>query len=401
MPFRHLEVVRNGALFGGPPKAPAASAIKVSSTAFVRAIRRGGLSPAAIQRGASAMAPGKFRFVSNLGRGEFSLADKVVGNVGGAPGLAVRKMPTRQISPVEQYAPHARATSYLNDRFSPGGTPPIAPIRAVTPQGAFQALGTGQVELPLKLPPLLRDLHRGNIGPGGQIIDFQLPSRLDMEPALRQHMWKNPFAAGEPRMAPVIDPRARTNTWRDYFANLNLNNPQDRLDAAGRAMSDNRVRRYWSLPEGRRQTYQSGLEAAHRAETGQKLRLTAPNYPGATAEPPAWRQNQRRPALRSVAPESSGFSDWASLGGAGLAAVGAPGYLIHRSLQAGSPESAAGADTTSPLPTYDQPDPLPLSPKPATAPQGEALSLKASADSGTSGLRALRRLATARIQRQD
>lgn len=77
---------------------------KHASTALIRRMQQGLLSPHTIQRAAAAMPEGKFRFVKNLGRGQFSVADQVVGNFGqGAAGQAVRKMPTTHVSPVNEY----------------------------------------------------------------------------------------------------------------------------------------------------------------------------------------------------------------------------------------------------------------------------------------------------------
>src|ERR1700739_1003079 len=136
---------------------------KEASTALVRMIQAGKLGPATIQRAAQAFAPGKFRFLQNLGRGQFSLADKVVGNLGGTAGEMVRKLPTRLgATPVEEYGPLQKLITALNEKFpvaphpalptTPVG-PAIAPFTHVGPQGGFQQLATARVP---KIPHDLR-----------------------------------------------------------------------------------------------------------------------------------------------------------------------------------------------------------------------------------------------------
>lgn len=159
---------------------------KVASTALVRRILAGQLSPATIQRAAEAMPEGTFRYVKNLGRGQFNIADQIVGNVGGHAGELVRKLPTHKyVKPEQSYANLREVVDEVNRRIpTPTGNPLIAPYVAVSNKGAFQRLANLDVALPSRRAKADRqaiirhagryigDLHEDNIGKGGQIIDF-------------------------------------------------------------------------------------------------------------------------------------------------------------------------------------------------------------------------------------
>ena len=180
------------------------SLAKCASTALVRMIRRGILSPQTIERAAQGMSPGKFRFIKNLGRGQFNLADQVVGNVGGHAGEMVRKLPAHKyVNPKTSYRGLRDYVDMVNKNVpTDTGHPLIAPYVHVGSQGAFQRLGNqtlthnkvlrpGQntVDPSDLLPPqareYLNDLHGGNLGPGGQVLDFlpKQPSRMITPPA--------------------------------------------------------------------------------------------------------------------------------------------------------------------------------------------------------------------------
>jgi hypothetical protein len=181
---------------------------KEASTALVRAIQAGKLAAPSIQRAAKAMAPGKFRFLGNLGRGQFNVADKVVGNVGGHAGEMVRKLPAHAyVDPQDAYKGLKEFVDKANKQLPTAtGVPAVAPYTAVNSRGAFQRIGNQSIHTPesfaknlaeesrslgvpkgwlnqdaiAKMPAegaanLMGDLHPGNIGPGGQIIDFAAP----------------------------------------------------------------------------------------------------------------------------------------------------------------------------------------------------------------------------------
>lgn len=244
---------------------------KLASTALTRRIAQGVLSPKAINQAASAMPQGSFRFLGNLGRGQFSLADKVVGNMGpGAVGQMVRKVPTRAVSGgIEgQFGPLASHITDLNKQFSRFyQANPIAPYAHVGPRGAFQQLADGRVwRLPQGLRKSITDLHQGNIGPRGQVFDF----------ASKAH-------APLPWGTPVIDPASgfsiTTDKGRRLIDDLMANrqvvravgDSHLRQTPTGQAVlsnmagqqrfSDNLIRRYWGsnakersrilFPEGR------------------------------------------------------------------------------------------------------------------------------------------------------
>lgn len=192
---------------------------KTASTAFVRRIRQGLLSPQSITRVAQTMPDNKFRTIGYLGEGQFTLADRVVGNVGGYAGEMVRKMSNR-LAP--NYVAEGEKLKQLTDQFNRrmqhrryGGTkdqtPLLAPIIESNPKGVFQHLSIGKVPMvhyadipqsdmrrtlvenlpgypdvahanPRQWKALhrsFRDLHEGNYGVAGQIHDAQ-PNRKNL-----------------------------------------------------------------------------------------------------------------------------------------------------------------------------------------------------------------------------
>jgi hypothetical protein len=257
---------------------------KAAKVALVRRMAQGLLSPQAVQRAAGAMQPGKFRFVKNLGRGQYSLADEVVGNVNGYAGRMARKLPTRQgITPTDEYGPIKSVSDHVNKLYQkavPGTAPPIAPFIDVSGRGGFQQLATGHIPelahyreavgrglrsemLPQLRAPLdqLDDLHQGNMGPGGQIIDFQPRGHM-----LRE--LKSPFPASMESFNPLIapydyrHPKVRSDfdlLGGKQFKELlddpyyrNYMPPQLRDENLWNKMynsSNNNVRKHWANPE--------------------------------------------------------------------------------------------------------------------------------------------------------
>lgn len=183
---------------------------KVSSTALVRAILRGALSPKSITRASAAMKPGQFRKIKYLGSGVYNNADLIAGNVGSHAGVGVRKLPTNKfVNPMQNYRGVQAEVDRLNKLIpTETGVPAIAPYYSVGNRGAFQHY-TGSIDgIGRKLSDFdpiwytgkavpnvhadrlgwsanygrapmrkslehLKDLHSGNYGPGGQIHDFQ------------------------------------------------------------------------------------------------------------------------------------------------------------------------------------------------------------------------------------
>lgn len=225
---------------------------KLASTALVRQILRGALKPETIRRAASEMPVGKFRTVKNLGRGQFSLTDLVVGNVadrkgGTYAGLMARKLPVRRSSPHREYGQQANLIDRLNRRhpiLNLLQAPPLARYVHVGPKGAFQELANRRVWYrPRRLTNLLNDLHPGNLGPKGQILDFGI--RTDVAPRLRE------------RITPIRDhfrerliDRASlqgTSPNYDIWGNWDVDQIPKQF-RRHRQFSDNLVRRYHALP---------------------------------------------------------------------------------------------------------------------------------------------------------
>ncbi len=164
----------------GIAKSAAACAVlsyleKTAAPAWVRQIQRGLLSPQAVHRVASSLPAGKFRFLSNLGRGQFNVADKVVGNVGGHAGEMVRKLPSHAYTDASLAYTGLKPFVDRVNRLVPTrtGKPLVAPYLETGSKGAFQRLGNEDVgELPMSARHYLSDLHDGNLGPRGQVLDF-------------------------------------------------------------------------------------------------------------------------------------------------------------------------------------------------------------------------------------
>lgn len=231
-----------------------AAMVKVGSTALTRRIAKGVLSPQTIQRAAAAMPKGKFRFIRNLGRGQFNLADEVVGNVGGHAGRMVRKIPTQALpSAGHEFQSINNTVNQLNRRYgrtwygAKRPSPPIAPYHHVGDQGAFQDLATGTVTLPWGLKRKLRDLHSGNVGPRGQVLDFGLRRRSGISgstPTPHDEMWRHPR----------IDQGA-TVGGKDLLGNVPEASPLQQY----LPYSNNMIRRYWGLKPGQRPEFRAQL----------------------------------------------------------------------------------------------------------------------------------------------
>jgi hypothetical protein len=233
---------------------------------LVRQIAKGALSPQSIQRAAAAMPAGKFRFVNNLGRGQFNIADRVVGNVGGHAGEMVRKLPTRQVGDVaEEYAPFRSLIDNYNQQYQPGAfqrawgfvrgrqpAVPIAPYVAANARGGFQQLATGHASPPRALTKQLDDLHSGNIGPHGQIIDFT--PRFDTR---KMGLTPTPFTPlGQQFQRKLIDPVGHIGMKPqfDIFGNMKLDAPRNVRQVLTPELprSNDLVRKYWALPAAQR-----------------------------------------------------------------------------------------------------------------------------------------------------
>lgn len=251
-------------------------AVKAASTALIRMIRAGKLSAPSIARAAQGMDPGQFRFLRNLGRGQFNMADEVVGNVGNVTGQLVRKLPAHAYSePQDAYKGLKSFVDQTNQQIpTPSGAPLIAPYEAVNSRGAFQQLANRTIHTPrslddavaatardygipksfldrdsvarLPLPEALRtldDLHPGNIGPGGQIIDFTAPkSGLGWAPRTAQRVSTSGIAPNPTHIPGGFD----------ELANLADRTPaqQAQYNAV-----NNSIRRFYAQPTAVRQNY--------------------------------------------------------------------------------------------------------------------------------------------------
>lgn len=159
--------------------------LKGAAPAWVGAIRKGLLSPGAVNRVAQSMPVGKFRTINPIGFGQMNAAERVVGNLGQAgAGEMVRKLPLNPgVDLVKHYQPLVNA-SQVAEKAIPGAT---APYLAATPRGVFQQhTGTSNVIPPGvtpqgwqqnvkdKLGPLgFTDMHPDNFSAGGKLFDFQ------------------------------------------------------------------------------------------------------------------------------------------------------------------------------------------------------------------------------------
>lgn len=226
---------------------------KAASTALVRRMAAGLLSGPSITRAAGAMRPGQFRTVGNLGRGQFSLVDRVVGNVGGHTGEMARKLPTHALDSVEQSHGWLKPTTEkLNKMFGTAEAPrPFAPYVDVNAKGAFQHLGNEVVPPGVlqRLPTKITDMGRANRGPHGQVVDFSLQHGGHMVPRIEQAR---------------IDPGTTgiTGRWLDVFGNARADGPHvgEFLQRQGGQAND-RIRQFWAATPAIRETLMAKWQA--------------------------------------------------------------------------------------------------------------------------------------------
>lgn len=221
---------------------------KQAAPKWVKLLRQGKLSPAATNRIArESLEPGKYRQVRELGRGQFSLADDVVANVGDTPGRMVLKQPTRAPQPGHppmqtQYKKVQEATEALNRQFQlPGQPPPIAPVHQVTPRGMYQAKADAKVEVPEELEKLLADIRGShNRGPGGQIYDFDFEKTK--KTPLKPQGWRHTSELF--KLTPIDQPVPGKS--RDVYGNLAEELGKKPTPAQLKALkrSDDLVRKY-------------------------------------------------------------------------------------------------------------------------------------------------------------
>ena len=172
------------------------SNIKQASTALVRAMRKGLLSAESINRAAQAMKPGTSRYVKHLGRGQFNVADLMVGNIAGKGRTAVRKIPSFDHARLKDaYTPLQADARKMNKMFPQStGNPLFAEYLNIGRKGAFQRVANQATDLPAatyhynqdiqrgirpsdsnllsRLKKLMWDVRPGNTGPEGQIFDY-------------------------------------------------------------------------------------------------------------------------------------------------------------------------------------------------------------------------------------
>ena len=162
---------------------------KRASTALVRAMRKGLLSVESINRAAQAMKPGTARAVRSLGRGQFNVADLMVGNIGGKGQMAVRKLPSFNYARLKDaYTPIQADIRQLNKAFPQStGNPLFAEYLNIGRKGAFQRVASQPTDLKNvfgnnytdegaklldNIERKLWDIRAGNTGPEGQIFDY-------------------------------------------------------------------------------------------------------------------------------------------------------------------------------------------------------------------------------------
>ena len=171
---------------------------KEAAPAWVRAVRAGKLSPEALQRITGALPEGVVRQIRPLGRGMAQQADLMAGNIGGQQGLVVRKLPSAVTDLARESSHLQQASNIIEERF-PGIAAKYLPANPA--KGIFQEYGTkevvpgwdkikptlsrGQLTNPMSASPefkkvyepLVRggvqDVHGLNVGPKGQLIDYQ------------------------------------------------------------------------------------------------------------------------------------------------------------------------------------------------------------------------------------
>lgn len=164
---------------------------KEAAPRYVKEMQKGKLSRDAVKRIAQSLPEGTFRTVKNLGRGQFNIADEIIGNIGGTADKMVRKLPAHAyVSPELAYAGLKDFVDEQNAKHpTETGAPAIAPFKEVGRRGAIQEFGDKPIwhdpaqhsrtdwdgsRYVLHHPELWRDvidMHRLNLGPGGQVID--------------------------------------------------------------------------------------------------------------------------------------------------------------------------------------------------------------------------------------
>src|SRR5271165_694869 len=137
--------------------------IKTAALRYVDMIRRGLLSPESMSRIASTFKPGSFRTIQHLGSGVNSVADRVIGNVGGRTGQMVRKIPLFPLVPEnfhrdlfgdptefirhpgKQLEPYFHPLVDASEDIARHVPPEAhAPYFAATPRGVFQEYAHGK-----------------------------------------------------------------------------------------------------------------------------------------------------------------------------------------------------------------------------------------------------------------
>lgn len=302
----------------------AGHAVKLAAPKWIQLLRSGALSPAALQKITTAMPPGRHRFVKPLGKGSYQQADLLAGNMAGQPGLMARKIPLKQLHPetFDNYKTDLLDTSKILEKQFPGNfaqyrsdpkVPGILqdygvgdPFKGTWPNnpGNFYSNGVPNVPKPIidKISDIRRvgvqDLHMGNFGPKGQIIDFQM---------------RNPNTgrlAGDALIGRPIDSlRGPLSTATDLSA----------------------VRKYW-LGKGGANFQPGNYSSPSKVLDLKQLKELPPSapqwpHPGAatpTSIPePAWTGRQPGRAAKTKIPKLLG-------GGAALAALAGGGYGAYK-----------------------------------------------------------------------
>jgi superfamily II DNA or RNA helicase len=237
--------------------------VKTAAPKWVQLARAGQLSPAALGKITASMPDGSMRFIKSLGRGTFNQADLMAGKLKGTSGLIVRKLPAHDLSRQALRTEAARslegsrilarqfpgtAAKYLRGSgvkgvFQEFGDKPVVPgwittfapgLPAITDKGfddTFIDLTTGMpypwarrealeneaVQRARKVyQPLLnfgvKDIRPDNLGPGGQLIDYQLPLSGG-----RQAGGSGDILSGRELIPPLPGENTRANAVRKYW----------------------------------------------------------------------------------------------------------------------------------------------------------------------------------------
>ncbi len=167
--------------------------VKEAAPKWVKMLQAGKLSPDAINTITSKLPEGSIRQIKHLGQGQGQIADLMAGNIGSTKGIMVRKLP-KQVTNLEQVKVNNLEASNILDKKFPGMAARYLP--ANNAKGVFQEYGDkapypnwpGHENLALSSPAAktiirmgeagVRDMHAGNFGPKGQLIDYmyKLPS---------------------------------------------------------------------------------------------------------------------------------------------------------------------------------------------------------------------------------